>query len=332
MARFSSVFAATIRSRLVWRVSTIAAVVLATGCILVGCSLLTRASPSISEPHTIAVHVVDAVNQSPIANAVVSTGTYNTLSDAIIGKTDSSGDLQGNIPFLVYKIPECTFDVSTSPERVWIVADGYVPQSLCVSQIRHDSEHNQSDPITVQLATARPIRGRIVQTSGDPVSNEAMLLVGLGDSWPVQWQTVTDENGCFEWKDAPQGDIYVALGLGDSNSTPEFQQVDVADGEAVVHVGSTWHGVGAEPERKLFYIVFQKGQPVFPPSSSPLHCTRFDFDMESILYEKNQAVQHFVVSMSSDWCLARFLCLGGTNGHSRAVGEMSLESPDAEKK
>jgi hypothetical protein len=266
----------------------------------------------------------------------------------IIGKTDSNGDIlcdlsspcgseKGQQPFLLATIASamsriftCRSEEGQQPfsrcgDFVWIAAKGYTTHNVRVLPIEESLASERPLPIVVQLSAAHPIRGRIVQENGGPVSNESLLLIGITNDWPLQWQTVTDRNGNFEWDDAPGGDIYVALGLGDANTTPEFLYANVAGGEVRLRVGPDWRPAGTDAKRKFLYVAFEDDIPFLPSS---LELDRYRMLIATVTSSLPRPVQHFVLSTTNNWDSVRFLCIAGKDNNGEVVGELQCPIVD----
>ena len=166
----------------------------------------------------VTVWILDDANDLPISEAVISTGAYNTLPDATLGKTDSAGRWQGMLRDTELELNQDGEDLGFvfvfALNWMWVTGDGYVPKRVDVSSFRQGSTPRGPLPVVVRIVTAHPIRGRILQDSQKPVAKEPVLLVAIGDDYPVQFQTATDGDGRFEWKGCPGGELCLALGIG----------------------------------------------------------------------------------------------------------------------
>lgn len=65
--------------------------------------------------------------------------------------------------------------------------------------------------LDIHLAAARPFHGRVVDPKGRPIAGAA-VTASLPDGLQLDWNTTTDVDGRFVWRDAPaEGDIHLGV-------------------------------------------------------------------------------------------------------------------------
>jgi uncharacterized GH25 family protein len=86
------------------------------------------------------------------------------------------------------------------PSRRWVVeveAAGFAPA------YKVTSPQSELPPVELSLSPGRPFYGRVVDRRGQPVAG-VVLRAGLDDLDHLSWRAVSDAEGRFVWRDAPQ--------------------------------------------------------------------------------------------------------------------------------
>ena len=132
--------------------------------------------------------VVTGVEGQPVEGAQILPGKDRMCgrSDGLI-RTDGSGR---------FSIPLCP-----GKESLTIKAEGYAPGLLDLDV------WDGMEPLRVQLELGRVLRGRVVDTGGNPLPGTHVFA----DTWrrhrTLTWLTLTDEEGRFTWTSAPPDEV-----------------------------------------------------------------------------------------------------------------------------
>ena len=141
---------------------------------------------------TVTGRVLD-MNDQPIEAASVAQGSDRFGSHYPSTQTDSEGRF--------------TFENARSAEMVLTVqAEGYSPD------LRQITVHKGIEPVEFRLERGHTIRGRIVDTAGNPIAGAFVAA----DTWrghrSLRWRVDTDAEGSFQWDDAPADEVLIDMG------------------------------------------------------------------------------------------------------------------------
>lgn len=142
---------------------------------------------------TVAGEVVDAAGE-PVRGATVSEGTqWGNLRILSTCYTDFAG----------------RFWLSNRPPREIILAasaDGYANASVIASVKKGMAR------VRIQLPPEQPLRGRVVNESGTPLSKADIRLYDVhNEGLGMKWDDKTDSEGRFEWRGAPTNDVALMI-------------------------------------------------------------------------------------------------------------------------
>jgi len=133
------------------------------------------------------------MNELPIKGASVAQGSDRFGSNYPSTKTDD----EGRFKFTSVRPGDMVLTVQ---------AKGYSPD------LRQITVHEGIEPVEFLLKTGQTIRGRIVDTSGNPVSKAFVAA----DTWrghrSLDWRIETDAEGWFQWDDAPADEVIIDMG------------------------------------------------------------------------------------------------------------------------
>ncbi|MHC4638796.1 MAG: redoxin domain-containing protein [Planctomycetota bacterium] len=125
---------------------------------------------------------------NPIQGAVVSLGFSTWGSDSPEAKTVDDGSF--------------IFSHCREGEIILTVqADGYSPD-----QKRIIADEN-TEPVEFLLEPGHTIRGRIVDVNNNPIPVVSVLTSSWRGQRSLNWKTVTDSEGYFEWNNAPPDEV-----------------------------------------------------------------------------------------------------------------------------
>jgi len=62
-------------------------------------------------------------------------------------------------------------------------------------------------PVTITMAKAEPLRGRVMDQNREPVAGARVKLDSWNGERVLQWQTLTDRDGGFTWDSPPEGTV-----------------------------------------------------------------------------------------------------------------------------
>jgi hypothetical protein len=141
---------------------------------------------------TVSGRVIDA-NDRPIEGASVAQGSDRFGSHYPSTQTDSEGRFE--------------FKNARPDEMVLTVqAKGYSPD------LKSFTVYKGMEPIEFRLEPGHKIRGRIINTAGNPVSGAFVAA----DTWrghrSLEWRVDTDAEGRFEWNEAPSDEVLIDMG------------------------------------------------------------------------------------------------------------------------
>ncbi|MEJ2703132.1 MAG: carboxypeptidase-like regulatory domain-containing protein [Sedimentisphaerales bacterium] len=124
------------------------------------------------------------VNDRPIEGASVAQGSDRFGSNYPSTKTDSEGRFE--------------FGNAKQDEMVLTVqAQGYAPD------LKHVTIYKPMKPIEFRLEPGHTLRGRIVDTRGNPVAGVFVSANAWRGHRSLDWRVDTDAEGRFQWNDAP---------------------------------------------------------------------------------------------------------------------------------
>ena len=66
-------------------------------------------------------------------------------------------------------------------------------------------------PVEFRLEPGRRIRGRVVDTKGNPLPRTTIVADGWRGYRTLDWETMTDDEGRFEWTDAPSDSVWIDI-------------------------------------------------------------------------------------------------------------------------
>jgi hypothetical protein len=125
---------------------------------------------------------------NPVGGARVALAYSNHPEDFVGTRTDAAGR---------YIFPHAD---DHRPLRRWVVeveAAGFAPASKVTSP------ESKLPPMDLSLSPARPFHGRVVDRRGQPVAG-VVVRAEMDDFDHLSWRAVTDTEGRFAWRDAPQ--------------------------------------------------------------------------------------------------------------------------------
>ena len=67
-------------------------------------------------------------------------------------------------------------------------------------------------PVVFRLAKGRAIRGRVVDAQGEPLAGATVSPAAWHGYTTLQWRATTDEDGTFQWTDAPPDSFWINVG------------------------------------------------------------------------------------------------------------------------
>jgi sugar lactone lactonase YvrE/peroxiredoxin/uncharacterized GH25 family protein len=141
---------------------------------------------------TIAGRVVDA-NGEPIKGAAVTLGSSRCSS----GNPRTNTVIDGGFEFR---------NIQPGVEVFTVQKSGYAPD------LKEITVYKEMKPIDFRLELGHTIKGRIVDTNGNPISGAFVAA----DTWrghrSIDWRVNTDANGRFYWKDAPNDEVLFDMG------------------------------------------------------------------------------------------------------------------------
>ncbi|HUT45328.1 MAG TPA: carboxypeptidase regulatory-like domain-containing protein [Sedimentisphaerales bacterium] len=141
---------------------------------------------------TVSGRVIDA-NDRPIEGASVAQGSDRFGSHYPSTQTDSEGQFE--------------FENSRPGEMVLTVqAKGYSPD------LKNFTIYKGMEPLEFRLEHGHTIRGRIMDTAGNPISGAFVAA----DTWrghrSLEWRVDTDAEGRFKWNEAPADEVLIDMG------------------------------------------------------------------------------------------------------------------------
>ncbi|HUS89807.1 MAG TPA: carboxypeptidase regulatory-like domain-containing protein [Desulfosporosinus sp.] len=141
---------------------------------------------------TVSGRVIDA-NDRPIEGASVAQGSDRFGSHYPSTQTDSEGHFE--------------FKNARPDEMVLTVqAKGYS------SDLKSFTVYKGMEPLEFRLESGHTIRGRIMDTAGNPVSGAFVAA----DTWrghrSLEWRVDTDAEGRFRWNEAPPDEVLIDMG------------------------------------------------------------------------------------------------------------------------
>lgn len=316
--------------------------------VVVGCGyhLSIPANAVVSDPNSeetkpvVTVRVVDRENGAAVAGALITTGSYNTIPDHVLGKTDDMGCWRGVLR-CTYVWPDqdtndddlgLSVEMCTITDWLWVTGEGYVPQRIDVSEFRKCNAPDR--PIVVRATRGNLLRGCVTRQDGEAaVSNEPILLVAASEQYPIQFETVTDGAGRFEWRGFPGGELSLALGMAGKGSTPFFRRFRPLDGNIVVNVPGNWQSPVPGEERHLLYVEHKESIAVLPAALEwlTLHGgldVIFSLPDESSVHENSPPVRDLVLSFPVKGDKFYFLALRGEHADVRSSGELRIGGVD----
>jgi hypothetical protein len=266
------------------------------------------------------IRAIDAMDSKPLAGCVVTNGDYAALSEGIVGKTNAAGECALVARPLTFKMPRDGTSVDIFHRDFWIQFPGYVSQHISAASSM--GCRTGSDTVTVRMVRGRRISGRVARLDNSPVVNEPALLVGNTNEWPVQHEVLTDNKGAFAWDGAPQGKVYIVMGVDKLASDAIFEMLDVNNVAAVVRVPAGWQGVGKDTGAKLVYLRQSAAGPVQP---ALLRMEGRDFCLANALESppRPETIDHVVLSYAGRQAPVDFFGVGGKKDCRRVRGEMS---------
>ncbi len=284
----------------------------------------------------VTVRVVDRVDEAAIAGVLLTTGSYNTIPDNVLGKTDDTGRWRGVLR-CTYVWPDqdtneddlgFSVKMSTITDWLWVTGEGYVPQRIDVSEFRKGNAPDR--PIVVRATRGNLLRGCVTMQDGEkPVSNEPILLVAASEQYPIQFETVTDSAGRFEWRGFPGGELSLGLGIAGKDSTPFFRRYKPLDGNIVVSVPGNWQSRVFGDERHLLYVEHKDGIAVLPATLQSLTLPGeldpiFSLPDELSVHGNSSPVRDLVLSLPAKGDRFYFFALRGNHGDVRSSGELRI--------
>jgi uncharacterized GH25 family protein len=152
--------------------------------------------------------VVRDTKGNPVSGARVVLAYSNHPTDFIGTRTDATGR------FLFPHVDD------HPPLWRWIIeveAAGFAPASKVLSP------GSKRPPVEVSLTPGRPFYGRVVDRRGEPVAG-IVVRATLDYLDPLSWRAVSDSEGRFVWRDAPQ-EGKIGFGLKDAVRLEAFVEV-----------------------------------------------------------------------------------------------------------
>jgi len=132
------------------------------------------------------------MNEQPIEGAKVAQ-SWTSSANFPSTKTDSEG----------------RFKFKNAPPGKMVLtvqAKGYSPD------LRQITVHKGVEPVEFRLEPGHTIRGRIVDTTGNPIAGAFVVA----DTWrghrSLEWRVDTDSEGRFQWDDAPADEVLIDMG------------------------------------------------------------------------------------------------------------------------
>jgi hypothetical protein len=148
---------------------------------------------------------------NPVAGARVALAYSHHPEDFLGTRTDAAGR---------YIFPHGD---DHRPLRRWVVeveAAGFAPA------YKVTSPESKLPPVEFRLSPARPYYGRVVDRRGQPVAG-VVVRAKMDDFDHLSWRAVTDAEGRFVWRDAPQ-EGKIGFELRDVRGGHAFAQVPAA--------------------------------------------------------------------------------------------------------
>jgi RNA polymerase sigma factor (sigma-70 family) len=130
----------------------------------------------------------------PIAGASVGLGKGRSYVDFLGTNTDSTGAFRFNNAPHRESVP-------SGETFLAVQARGYAPD------LKRLDVRKVTTPIEFRLSPGHIIRGRVVDTQGNPLAGVSVVADTWRDSQTLEWHTKTDAEGSFEWTDAPADDV-----------------------------------------------------------------------------------------------------------------------------
>ncbi|MFI5454183.1 MAG: carboxypeptidase regulatory-like domain-containing protein [Isosphaerales bacterium] len=191
-------------------------------------------SVQVMEPGVSLAGTVLSPDGGPVAEATVVVVQQHRVGMLTRVKTDQNGRFHTG-RFL---------DLKFSETMLTVQAQGFA------SAVRRVKITPTTPPQVVQLAPRRPLRGHVVDAQGRTVAGAVVSSTqGLGNG-PLDWEAETDENGRFEWPDAPAFGTILLDAFKPPFSQAMGRGVEAGSGEVTIalHRPQHLHGTVTDAE------------------------------------------------------------------------------------